>query len=318
MLNQLESDERTAEAQMQAQKASFKLEEQKLQEVQSQIEKCVVFAPEAGQVVYANETDRRGSTEVLIAEGAMVRERQVMIRLPDTRRMQVKARVNEARVSLIKPDRPARVRVDALQGMVLTGTVTKVDSLPMPPSFTRGYVKEYAVLIAIDQPPSMLKPGMTADVTVEVNVVPESLLVPVQSVLEKDGVHYCYQFRPEGPLPLPVKVGATNDAFVIVREGLSSEDQVILDPRSYLTEKYPQVLGTNFDPSFVNNSSGRKKGKGPPAGKGSPGENGKPAAPGGDSTVRKGPAQDITQTTADTNRSNTTSTPGTDESTSAE
>ena len=63
----------------------------------------------AGQVVYANETDMfRGSSssQFIVTPGAMVRERQVIIRLPNANDMQVKATVNEARVTLVRPGLP--------------------------------------------------------------------------------------------------------------------------------------------------------------------------------------------------------------------
>ena len=57
----------------------------------------------------------------------MVRERQVIIRLPNADDMQVKATVNEARVTLVRPGLPVSIRVDALKDEVLEGEVTKVN-----------------------------------------------------------------------------------------------------------------------------------------------------------------------------------------------
>ena len=52
-------------------------------------------------VVYANEQqERRGGNSLtsLVEEGAMMRERQTMIRLPDLSHMQVKCTVHESKV----------------------------------------------------------------------------------------------------------------------------------------------------------------------------------------------------------------------------
>ena len=61
-------------------------------------------------MVYANAGS---SGEPLIAEGKLVRERQIIIRLPDPKRMQVIARVNESRIDRVKIGMPVRIRLDA-------------------------------------------------------------------------------------------------------------------------------------------------------------------------------------------------------------
>ena len=64
-----------------------------LQEIEEQIAKCTILAPQDGQVVYANESDRRGNSEVIIEPGVAVRERQVIVRLPNPEYMQVAAKI---------------------------------------------------------------------------------------------------------------------------------------------------------------------------------------------------------------------------------
>lgn len=274
-LNQLRSDARTAEAQMKAYQASFKLESDKLKRIQKQIKACTMFAPAQGQVVYANETDRRGNSETVIEPGLLVRERQVIIRLPDMSKMQVRARVNESRVNLVKVDQSVRVRVDALQGMQLDGTVTKVDALPLPTSWSRGNIKEYAVIVTIHDPPARLKPGMTAEVSILVNTLNDVIQVPVQAIMQRRNGYVCYQHTPEGPVEVPVKIGPTNEHFVVIEDGLKPDEKVVLDPRSYLRKIDPNLVKDEPTPRFVTNTPRREKGKGkgkrpPSGGKGAP------------------------------------------------
>jgi multidrug resistance efflux pump len=109
-------------------------------------------------VIHANERDRR-STEITIKEGAAVRERQSIIQLPDLGRMQVKAKVHETKVELLKIGMPARITV---QDRVYKGKVVAVANQPEPGGWFSASVKEYAATVSIDGEIAGLKPGMTA------------------------------------------------------------------------------------------------------------------------------------------------------------
>ena len=152
MLKQLEADIETSRAKLDSEKHSHKLDEEKLEDIETQIKKCTVVAPEYGQVVYANVTDRRGGSEIIIEEGGNVRERQVIFRLPDPNRMQVKAKINEASVSMVEEGMAAGIRLDAFPDLELKGGVEKVNEYPVPTSFFSGNVKEYETIIRINMP----------------------------------------------------------------------------------------------------------------------------------------------------------------------
>ena len=113
MLQELESKRDSSEAQMRSEGASFDLEESRLKRLEAQLEKCVIMAPASGMVVYANEQGDRfgGSQQPQIEEGAMVRERQTILRLPDLSQMQVKVNVHESKVEML--GRAWKVALDA-------------------------------------------------------------------------------------------------------------------------------------------------------------------------------------------------------------
>lgn len=233
MLKQLESDLRTAEAQLSAAQERHKLDLDKLEYIEKQVAMCVVQAPGAGQVVYANDGNSTG--EVLIEEGRLVRERQVLIRLPDPKRMQVVAKINESRIDLVRPGLACRVEIDALPGVELKGVVRRVSEYPLPTSTYSSHIKDYATEIEIVEPIEGLRPGMTAQVSVLVREVESALQVPTQAVFHRDEGHYCLVYREaQGPEARPVVLGPSNDQYVIVEEGLTAADDVILAPREHL------------------------------------------------------------------------------------
>src|SRR5205814_9144043 len=148
----LEASIASAEANKKAQQASLQLEQDKLKDIQDQISKCTIKAAQTGQVVYANETDMfrsSSSSQFIVTPGAMVRERQVIVRLPNADDMQVKATVNEAKVTLIRPGLPVSIRVDALKEEVIEGEVTKVNPYAEAGGFSMGNIKKYATVIKI-------------------------------------------------------------------------------------------------------------------------------------------------------------------------
>jgi len=230
MILQLEADINTTRARLESEEHSHQLDVDELTRIEEQIAKCTIRAPQAGQVVYANETDRRGGQEVIIEEGTMVRERQEIIRLPDSKNMQVEAKINEARVSLVKVGMPATIQLDAFTDMKLHGTVQKVNEYPEPSGWWSGNVKEYDTTIRIDDfPPDLeLRPGMTAQVSIRVEQLDDVLLVPVQAVFEHGGKHYCALRHGEDWEARQVVIGSTNDKEVVIKEGLKAGEEVVL------------------------------------------------------------------------------------------
>jgi multidrug resistance efflux pump len=262
MLKQLHADAGMAESQWKAEQAKLELERAKLATIQEQITKCVVHSPSPGQVVYANDLDRRGNVEDAITEGMTVRERQVLIRLPDPASMQVRARVKEGKIGLVKPGQRAEVQIDALKGMKLTGEVLRVD--PIAISGWGSSIKEYITYLALDSPPPGLKPGMTTSVEILVDQQRDVLTIPVQAVSLRNGKHYVVLKTEQGVSAQSVDLGPNNGSDVIVKDGLKADQVVVMDADSILADLVALVEpapGTEPPP-------GERRGPGGPRGPG--------------------------------------------------
>ncbi len=181
MLVQFDSDIEAAKAALSAAESELMEERDELAEVKEQIEKCVMLAPSAGVVVHANRySSRGGSAEFVVEAGATVRERQAIIRLPDPSLMQVKCKINESRITLIQEGMPAKISVDAIPGMKLTGRVQKVNRYAEPSSFFSSSIKEYATIIEIINPPENIRTGMTAETQIFVEQLEDAAQIPIQ------------------------------------------------------------------------------------------------------------------------------------------
>jgi HlyD family secretion protein len=233
MLVQLEADVKTAEARLKAAKATHELDMAQLALIENQIEKCVIKAPESGQVVYANIIGWRGTKEVMIDAGEQVRERQVLIRLPDPKKMQVVAKINEAKIAQVGIGMPALIRLDAFPELELHGTVEKVSEFPVPTSWMGSTVKEYETMVRIHESPPGLRPGLTAEVRICVENTADVLQVPVQAIFEHGDKYYCVTGEGGRWFAREVAIGSTNDKTVVIRGGLSEGEEIVLNAVAY-------------------------------------------------------------------------------------
>jgi hypothetical protein len=237
MLVKYESDIEASEASLSAAQSELMEEQIELDEVLEQIEKCVMYAPSDGVVVHANRySSRGGSAEFVVEAGATIRERQAIIRLPDPSLMQVKCKINESRITLIQEGMAAKISVDAIPGMRLTGRVSKVNRYAEPGSFFSSSIKEYATIIEIIDPPENIRTGMTAEVQIFVEQIEDALQIPIQGLYEHgDNLYSLVQRGPDSFETVQVEIGATNDTMASVTEGLSDNDRVVLNLREHLT-----------------------------------------------------------------------------------
>ena len=228
-LNKLKADVETAEARLKSVQNTHKLDLERQTTLEEQLAHCVIKAPTSGQVVYAN----LATGDPTIAEGKTVRERQIIIRLPDPKRMQVTARVNESRIDRVKKNMTVRIRLDAFPEQELRGTVREISEYPLPAASSYSTMKEYAAEIDIHDPPPGVRSGMTAQAAIEIAKLERAVQVPLPAVLERDKRFFCLVTQDGELTAQEVSVGPANEQSVIINDGLNEGDQVLLAPQTY-------------------------------------------------------------------------------------
>ncbi len=203
-------------------------------------------------VVYANEQGGRfgGSQSAQIEEGAAVRERQTILRLPDLSQMQVKVNVHESKVELLgdtmkkafAAGQEVRARIRILD-RELQGTLASIANQPEPSGWWSGNIKEYGTIIKIDGTPDNLRPGMTAECEILIEHLKDVLTVPVAAVVELKGKYLAWVVKDGKFEERPLVLGATNDQFVEVKDGLLEGEEVILNPRAMIPEARDSDVG---------------------------------------------------------------------------
>ncbi len=205
------------------------LTQDKLAKLRGQKEKCRIFAPTQGFVVYYSEGWRWGSSESQMKVGASVIERQILMQLPDTSKMTAVVRVHEAKTDKLRLGQSVMVSVEGIPGRRFPGNVTKIAALADSKSgWLNPDLKEYETEITLDPTEDRLKPGVTAQAEIMVETVEGKLAVPVQALYTKGGQRYVFRDSRSGTAYSQVETGAIGTEWAEIAEGLSAGDRIRL------------------------------------------------------------------------------------------
>jgi HlyD family secretion protein len=225
-----------AEANLRTSQRALELTQEKLKELKQQLENSRIKAPQDGLVVYASSGfGDRG--QMLIEEGAQVRQRQEIIKLPDVSQMIVEIRVHESHVLQIRPGLEAYVTIDSIPDRRFKSKVTKVAVLPNSQDrWMNPNLKVYSTDVLIEDELPDLKPGASARAEIIVTNLVNALTIPLQSVTTVKGKQVCYVQQGTELVAVPVSVGNFNDQFIEIRSGLKEGDHVALTPPASASE----------------------------------------------------------------------------------
>jgi len=158
---------RSADAQLQSQQAAVTQSQAALQQNQVNLEHTIITAPIDGLVISRN-------VDVGQTVAASMSAPTLFILAADLTKMQVIASLDESDVGRIRPGQVVRFRVDAYPNEEFVGAVTQVRLQPT----TVQNVVTYSTVIDVPNPDLKLKPGMTANVNIEIARRDNVLRVP--------------------------------------------------------------------------------------------------------------------------------------------
>lgn len=209
-----------------------------LADARLRLSQMTIRAETGGIVVYGSGVRGRWRQEESIKVGATVYNQQVLMRLPNLNTMEIIARINEADISKIhiatnggeSGRQPVIVTIDSMPGKTFEGYVKKVDTLAQS-TWYNEYVKWFPTTIGLVKQIPGVRPGMSANIEILVDELKDVLLVPVQFVQTRGGRSYCFVLSGDEPVRRQVVIGASNNSFVQIKEGLS-EGEVVFLPTS--------------------------------------------------------------------------------------
>ncbi|MDI6742509.1 MAG: efflux RND transporter periplasmic adaptor subunit [Smithella sp.] len=158
----------------------------------------------------------------------------------DLTKMQINTSVDEADIGMVQSGQVASFTVDAYPETPFTGKVSVVRNAPI----TVSNVVTYDVIINVDNPQLKLKPGMTANVSITIEIRPDVLRIPNAAL----------RFRPASatapgartgdergvpgpkvwilekgkPKPVNVTIGLSDGSFTEISDGEIAEGQEII------------------------------------------------------------------------------------------
>ncbi len=133
----------------------------------------------------------------IVVTGTMNNAGTQILTVADISRMLVKADVDETDVVDVRPGQTAKITVDALPDTSFAGVVTEVGNSASRETNTTGASGQtnFEVKVLFHDTVAAVRPGMTADVEIEVKRADKALAVPIQAIivrqpeeLEKRGV----------------------------------------------------------------------------------------------------------------------------------
>jgi HlyD family secretion protein len=138
-----------------------------LSQAQVNLDHCTIDAPIDGIVI-------QRSVDVGQTVAASMQAPVLFIIAADLTKMQVNANIDEADVGRIRPDQNVTFRVDAYPGEEFQGMVAQIRLQPV----VVQNVTTYATIINVPNPGLKLKPGMTANLRVQIARRPDVLRIP--------------------------------------------------------------------------------------------------------------------------------------------
>ena len=208
--------------------------EENLERAKKDYESLSVRATAAGIVVY--EKIWKGGRREKIRVGDGVWGGNSVVQLPDLSTMEVETQANEIDAQRIHVGQPATVKLDAFPQLTFHGRVKQVAPLARPEEEAHN-VQIFEIAISIEEQHDKLRPGMSAMSEIVVDCVPDVVYVPVEAVFERDDCMIVY--RIEGgkrATPVEVVLGERSDTYVVIEEGVSAGDVVVLEDLIALQE----------------------------------------------------------------------------------
>jgi len=237
---------------LEADKAGLAMEEKRRDRAEVELEDCVIKAKRGGLVIYPSAAAWKRTPD--ITEGATVRKDQVLLLMPDLSKMQVKVGVHESIIDRVQPGLKARV---TLPDRALEAKVTSVASVTRPAGWWTGNVVKYDTIVELPANEG-LKPGMSAEVEIVMAVHKDVLSIPVAAVVETEKGDFCWVKTAEGAEKRVLKLGDSNDVFIVVNAGLAEGDKVVLNPTAIIEEAKADALAAtseNESPSSEGNGT---------------------------------------------------------------
>ncbi|MGE3726783.1 MAG: efflux RND transporter periplasmic adaptor subunit [Candidatus Sericytochromatia bacterium] len=220
---------------LERQKKKAKLESTalKVKRLQTRIRQSSLKAPMDGTVVINRTWTQEGLKRVGV--GDEVFEGNPFMSVANLAQVRIRSELDETLIREIKVGLSALIELPSLKGKRFEGKITRIGVLAHEPSKrknTQGLNKVFDLEILPEVQAGMFKPGTSVDIRLPLQERKQVLLLPREAIYRNSEGHYVLLASGE---MRSVKLGEANPKEVVIRSGLSAEEQVRL-PASEDTE----------------------------------------------------------------------------------
>src|SRR5580698_3175135 len=152
--------------------------------------------------------------------------------LPDATTLRITARVDETERGRLAANQPVTVQLNSIPDRQFTGHVAQIGAIASM-DFSSGWpiTRNFILGIVLDQTDARFKPGLSGQVTVIVDRVPNAVTIPTQAMFQKSGQNVAYVWHGTQFEERAIDVGRRSGDKIMVAKGVSPGDQVALkDP----------------------------------------------------------------------------------------
>ena len=182
--------------------------------------RMMVTSPIAGMVVL-RMVWRPAGGQVEIQEGEEARPGMPIMQVVDPGAMQVRVKVNQADVHILRVGQPAHISLDAYPELQFQGRVEQVTPIGTTSMLTTR-VRNFVAIVSVEGSHPRLLPDLSAAVDVELERQDDVIVVPRDAVRREGNAFTVRVVEGEDVRPRTVALGAMSDHEVIVTSGLDA------------------------------------------------------------------------------------------------
>jgi HlyD family secretion protein len=177
-LNKIEQKKKEQTAELQVKTIEKSKLSVQLERAKGDLESMRIKAPTDGMVLYNDHWNERRKIQV----GDVVWGGFPIVRLPDLTAMETLAQVNEVDGPKLSVGARAEIKLDSYPDQVIAGEIKDISQTAIKASWM-AKAKIFRVTVSLDRTVmEIMKPGMSAQVSVVVDETPSNLLIPRASV----------------------------------------------------------------------------------------------------------------------------------------
>lgn len=151
---------------------------------------------------------------------------------PDVSTLRISARVDETERGRLRAGQPVSVQLDAIPDRQFTGHIEQISAIATA-DFSGGwpFPRNFNLQVLLEQTDVRIKPGMSAQLNIVLDKVPEAITIPVQASFQRSGRTVAYVLHGANFEEREIQVSRRSGDQILVGKGLRPGERVALkDP----------------------------------------------------------------------------------------